>query len=73
MSDPGKCSVPMFQMGMPAGYCDKPAYGSPSPCKQFYSYATGRMEREDGKYNGYVPGLACENHGGPKPPSGDQR
>lgn len=32
------------------------------------SYATNRMERWDGKYNGYVPGLACVAHGGPEMP-----
>jgi len=26
---------------------------------------TGRLFRADGKYDGYVPGLACHGHGGP--------
>ncbi len=71
--EPGKCSVPMWRMGMPAGSCDKPAWGRPSPCKQYYSYATFRMEREDGKYNGYVPDLACPAHGGPEKPQPFER
>jgi len=45
----GKCSVPMWRRGMPAGFCDEPAYGS----------------RVDNRYDGYVPGLACPRHGGP--------
>jgi len=49
----GKCSVPMWCNGLPAGFCDEPAYGEPT---------------KDGKlrYSGYVPGLACYSHGGPK-------
>ena len=49
----GKCSVPMWVYpGVPAGFCDKPAYGIPD--------GTGRM-----RYDGYVPKLACYGHGGP--------
>ena len=29
------------------------------------NYAAGEMQREDLRYNGYVPGLACPKHGGP--------
>lgn len=49
----GKCSAPMWCNGLPAGFCDEPAYGKPT---------------EEGKrrYKGYVPYLACPNHGGPK-------
>lgn len=65
----GKCSVPMWMGGCPAGFCDKPAYGKPPPSKMFYSYATREMVRWDGRYNGYVPGLACEGHGGPEKPA----
>jgi hypothetical protein len=62
----GKCSVPMFiYPGVPAGFCDKPAYGPPEPC-QIFRYPNGRLRRADGRYNGYVPGLACYEHGGPK-------
>lgn len=49
----GLCSVPMWQGGCPAGFCDEVAYGKPT---------------KDGKrwYAGYVPGLACPTHGGPR-------
>jgi hypothetical protein len=63
----GKCSVPMWMGGCPAGFCDKPAYGKPPECKMFYNYAAGERQRLDGRYNGYVPGLACPSHGGPEP------
>lgn len=47
----GKCSVPMWMGGLPAGFCDNEAYG----------------ERPKGnKYDGYVPALACPIHGGPE-------
>ena len=47
----GKCSVPMWIMGMPAGFCDRDAFGK---------------QTEEGKlyYDGYVPYLACTIHGG---------
>ena len=48
----GKCSVPMWAGGCPAGFCDCPAYGEPTP--------EGRLI-----YDGYVPFLACPAHGGP--------
>lgn len=60
----GRCSVPMWCNGMPAGFCDEPAYGERPPCRE-YRDAYGEARRLDGKYNGYVPGLACPNHGGP--------
>ncbi len=64
----GKCSVPMWCMGMPAGFCDEPAYGKPLPSRKFRDAHTGEVFREDGRYAGYVPGLACEGHGGPPGP-----
>jgi hypothetical protein len=64
----GKCSVPMWQMGCPAGFCDEPAYGPPIPSPTFRDGWTGELKRLDGRYNGYVPGLACVNHGGPAAP-----
>jgi hypothetical protein len=45
----GKCSVPMWSGGCPAGFCDMDAYG----------------ERVNNRYDGYVPALACPIHGGP--------
>lgn len=62
----GKCSVPMWCMGVPAGFCDRPAYGERPPGQTYYSYGAGREMRLDGRYAGYVPGLACSIHGGPK-------
>lgn len=49
----GKCSVPMWMGGCPAGFCDEPAYGE---------------QTKEGKqrYTGYVPFLACPIHGGPE-------
>lgn len=48
----GKCSVPMWCQGVPAGFCDRSAYGPQTP--------EGRRQ-----YDGYVPALACPGHGGP--------
>lgn len=62
----GKCSVPMWIAGCPAGFCDKDAYGFRPECKEFKDPYTGQPIRFDGKYSGYVPGLACPIHGGPK-------
>jgi len=61
----GKCSVPMWMDGIPAGFCDEPAYGERPPCQE-YRNSSGDMIRTDGRYNGYVPGLACPAHGGPE-------
>ena len=61
----GKCSVPMWMSGCPAGFCDEPAYGTRPPCAEVWNAAMGQMQRTDGKYDGYVPGLACPGHGGP--------
>jgi hypothetical protein len=59
----GKCSVPMWCGGGPAGFCDRPAFGERPPCREFWNGNT--MQRTDGRYDGYVPGLACPAHGGP--------
>lgn len=48
----GLCSVPMWQGGCPAGFCDKPAFGQQTEM--------GRL-----RYPHYVPGLSCPGHGGP--------
>ena len=63
----GKCSVPMWMGGLPAGFCDAPAYGNPMPYTAFRNENTGEMTRADGGYTGYVPALACPGHGGPMP------
>lgn len=62
----GKCSVPMWFLGGPSGFCDEPAYGERPVCKTWRDPWTGETRREDGRYDGYVPSLACPAHGGPK-------
>jgi hypothetical protein len=62
----GKCSVPMWSMGIPAGFCDKEAFGVRPPSRTWWNYAAKCEMREDGRYSGYVPALACPGHGGPK-------
>ena len=61
----GSCSVPMWANGCPAGTCDRKAYGVRPPSRMWMNYSAGRMMREDLRYDGYVPGLACPAHGGP--------
>ncbi len=61
----GKCSVPMWCNGMPAGFCDEPAYGKQEPEQRRYgewSYAWRKW------FGGYCTGLACHAHGGPLAP-----
>ncbi len=48
----GRCSVPAWSGGCPAGFCDEDAYG--------------KHEGRTPSYDGYVPALACYRHGGPK-------
>ena len=60
----GRCSVPMWAGGCPAGFCDEPAYGTRPESKMWRRY-DGSLTRDDGKYDGYVPALACPAHGGP--------
>ena len=62
----GKCSVPMWSGGRPSGFCDAPAYGERMPTKYYWSYAAQRQLPSDGRYEGYVPALACPAHGGPR-------
>ena len=61
----GKCSVPMWCGGLPAGFCDNKAYGE-RPKGKMYRDCTGEMQRFDGRYSGYVSALACPIHGGPE-------
>lgn len=66
MSAPaGKCTAPMWMGGCPAGYCGKPAWGRYIPGETFRDAWTGQVSRRDGKFHGFVPGLACQDHGGP--------
>ena len=58
--------MPMWDSYGPAGFCDRPAYGKP-PESRLLRYANGDVEREDRRYNGHVPGLACRIHGGDGP------
>ena len=62
----GRCSVPMWAGGLPAGFCDRPAYGE-RPVSKMWRRSDGSLSRCDGKYDGYVPALACPEHGGPGP------
>ena len=64
----GKCSVPMWSGGGPAGFCDEPAYGMPLPREYIRDGYTGQRIYLDSGYDGYVPALACPCHGGPKKP-----
>jgi hypothetical protein len=56
----------MWMGGCPAGLCGEPAYGERPVCREWRNAWTGEMIREDGRYSGYVPGLACPIHGGPR-------
>lgn len=62
----GPCSVPMWMGGCPAGRCDQPAYGGYIDGPKYRDGWTGEICRMDGKFRGYVPGLACPMHGGPE-------
>src|ERR1700679_2607994 len=61
----GKCSVPMWSYGCPNGFCDNDAFGNRPEGKTYRRY-DGFEWRDDGLYTGYVPALACPQHGGPK-------
>lgn len=53
---------------MPAGFCDEDAFGERPHSPRVYHGPKNAYVRDDGKYDGYVPGLACPGHGGPKCP-----
>lgn len=60
----GLCSCPMWCMGMPAGFCDEPAYGEQTrEYRDSFRYMNPEYYRPS-----YAPYLACEAHGGPKAP-----
>jgi hypothetical protein len=52
----GKCSVPMWIMGMPAGFCDNTAYSEETEEHKKWMEMRGEFQ--------YVPALACPAHGG---------
>lgn len=63
----GKCSVPMWSAGCPAGFCNNDAFGFRPKSRVLIRADQYRPAIcEDGRYSGYVPGLACPVHGGPK-------
>lgn len=64
----GKCSAPMWINEVPAGRCGKIAFGERAHCETWRNEGSGLDVRADRKYAGYVPGLACEEHGGPPCP-----
>ena len=69
----GACSVPMWSGGCPSGFCDAPAYGKPPErTGRYWDASSGRYRFMSllGKYEGYVPSLACRSHGGPECPGG---
>lgn len=68
----GKCSVPMWSGGCPAGFCDADAFGFRPEGKTHLRWDNYQY-RDDGKYAGYVPGLACPAHGGPRKEEADVR
>lgn len=61
----GRCSVPMWSVGVPAGFCDKPAYGKQCNVERI-RLPDGRLITVDGSYEGFAPALACPVHGGPR-------
>ena len=54
----GKCRVPMWSMGCPAGFCDEPANGPQYPL-QYLTQMRGWSDRP------YCFGPCCPKHGGP--------
>lgn len=67
----GRCSVPMWMNGAPAGTCGQKSYGNRPHSPMWWNAAAGEMMRADLRYAGYVPGLACPAHGGPEPPNAE--
>lgn len=55
----GKCSVPMWTGGLPAGFCDQDAFGEQT--KEYLNHPRW----QNGRHSPYAPGLACKEHGGP--------
>jgi len=61
----GRCQVPMWMGGTPAGFCDQPAFGVYIEGPTFRDGWTGEVRRMDGKWKGFSGGLCCPNHSGP--------
>jgi len=59
----GKCSVPMWRGGLPSGFCSQDAYSMKRTDGE-YAMVNGSRRYFDGRYDGYVPALACHGHGG---------
>ena len=68
----GKCSRPMYQMGMEV-FCDEPAWGEQYEEGSRYAPIWWSPRDRSGYYlrpemaRPYVPSLACKGHGGPGP------
>lgn len=66
----GKCSVPMWQGGLPGGFCDRPAWGEQFAFGSGYEDPSwlrpGQWAGGGGRQKPYAPGLACDHHGGPR-------
>jgi hypothetical protein len=57
----GKCGVPMWINGCPAGFCDQPAWGNQEANQMRYgSWHNSKW------IPGYSSALTCYNHGGPE-------
>ena len=58
----GKCRVPMWMGGIPAGFCDREAFGPQYP-RKYLANADSRylLDRP-----AYCVGPCCPEHGGPK-------
>ena len=65
----GSCSVPMWMNGVPAGFCDEPAYGPQEPGQR--RYGTHEPSWGGKWFHGYCSGLACHKHGGPLAPNAE--
>lgn len=57
----GKCRVPMWMGGFPAGFCGKPANGPQLPMEVLFWTRAWRKEDRP-----YCHGPCCPAHGGPK-------
>jgi hypothetical protein len=58
----GRCSVPMWMGGLPAGFCDCEAFGRQTP---EYLAQFKYMTWPNAPRPAYASGLACPIHGGP--------